>query len=51
MTTMYLSEQGALGADQKQGDSNTAVFFIIQEVKKKTFQIFTILLYFNLTSV
>ena len=34
MTTMYLSEQGALGADQKQGDSNTAVFFIIQEAKK-----------------
>ena len=38
MTTMYLSEQGALGADQKQGDSNTAVFFIIQEAKKKHFR-------------
>ena len=50
MTTMYLSKQRALGADQKQGDSNTAIFFIIQEAKK-TFQIFTILLYFNLISV
>ena len=45
MTSMYLSKQRALGADQKQGDSNTAIFFIIQEAKKNIsdFYNFTVL--------